>query len=52
MYEFLGKLFFRHLPPDLQRRQINIMLAVLFIGLLLGGLIAFLMVLKNKIGGR
>jgi len=52
MYEFLGKLFFRRLPPDLQRRQINIMLAVLFIGLLLGGLIALMMILNNKIGVR
>jgi hypothetical protein len=52
MYEFLGKLFFRRLPPDLQRRKINILLAVLVVGLLLGGLIAILLVLSNRIGMR
>ncbi len=51
-YNFLGKLFFRSLPPDLQRRQINILLAGLFVGLLLGGLVALMMVLTNKIGMR
>jgi hypothetical protein len=49
MYEFLGKLLFPRLPPDLQRRKINILLAVLLVGLLLGGLIALTMILSNKI---
>jgi len=50
MYKFFGKLFFRRLPPDLQRRKINILLAVLLVGLLLSGLIALMIVLSNKIG--
>ncbi len=50
MYEVLGKLLFPRLPPDLQRRKINTLLAVLLVGLLLGGLIALVMVLRNKIG--
>ncbi len=52
MYEFFGKLLFPRLPPDLQRRKINNLLAVLLVGLLLGGLIALVMVLSNKIGVR
>jgi len=52
MYKFLGKLLFPRLPHDLQRRKVNILLAVLLIGLLLGGLIALMMVLRNKIGVR
>ena len=52
MYEFFGKLLFPRLPPDLQRRKINTLLAVLLVGLLLGGLIALLIVLSNKIGVR
>jgi hypothetical protein len=50
MYEFFGKLLFPRLPPDLQRRKINTILAVLLVGLILGGLIALMMVLRNKIG--
>jgi hypothetical protein len=52
MYKFFGKLLFPRLPPDLQRRKINTLLAVLLVGLLLGGLIAFLIVLSNRIGIR
>jgi LPS O-antigen subunit length determinant protein (WzzB/FepE family) len=52
MYEFLGKLLFPRLPPDVQRRKIIIILAVLLVGLLLGGLIALMMVLSNKISVR
>jgi hypothetical protein len=52
MYEFFGKLLFPRLPPDLQRRKINILLAVLLVGLFLGGLTALMMVLRNKIGVR
>jgi hypothetical protein len=52
MREFFGKLLFPRLPPDLQRRKINILLAVLVVGLLLGGVMAFLMVARNKIGVR
>ncbi|MGO9585922.1 MAG: hypothetical protein ACLP2Y_07000 [Limisphaerales bacterium] len=52
MYEFFGKLLFPRLPPDLQRRKINIFLAVLLVGLLLGGLMALMLVLRNKIGVR
>ncbi|MGA2240480.1 MAG: hypothetical protein ABSH11_00355 [Verrucomicrobiota bacterium] len=48
----MGKLLFPRLPHDLQRRKVNILLAVLLIGLLLGGLIALMMVLRNKIGVR
>jgi LPS O-antigen subunit length determinant protein (WzzB/FepE family) len=52
MYEFFGKLLFPRLPPDVQRRKIIIILAVLLVGLLLGGLIALMMVLSNKISVR
>ncbi len=52
MHRLFGKLLFPRLPPDLQRRKINILLAVLLVGLLLGGLIALVMVLSNKIGVR
>jgi hypothetical protein len=52
MHEFFGKLLFPRLPPDLQRRKINIFLAVLLVGLLMGGLIVLMMVLRNKIGVR
>jgi hypothetical protein len=46
------KLLFPRLLPDLQRHKINTLLAVLLVGLLLGGLIALMMVLGNKIGVR
>jgi hypothetical protein len=36
----------------LQRRKINTLLAVLLVGLFLGGLIALMMVFSNKIGIR
>ena len=52
MYDFFGKLLFPSLSPDLQRRKINTLLAVLLVGLLLGGLIALMIVLSNKIGVR
>jgi uncharacterized membrane protein YciS (DUF1049 family) len=46
------KLLFPRLRPDLQRRKINTLLAVLLAGLLLGGLIVLMMILRNKIGVR
>ncbi len=52
MNEFLGKLLFPRQPRDVQRRKINIILAVLFISLLLGGFIAFMLVYRNKMGVR
>jgi len=52
MHRLFGKLLFPRLPPDLQRRKINTLLTVLLVGLLLGGLIALVMVLSNKIGVR
>jgi flagellar basal body-associated protein FliL len=52
MNEFLGKLFFPHLQPDVQRRKIAIILTVLLVSLLLGGSIAFAMVYRNKMGVR
>ena len=50
--ELFWKLLFPRLPPDLQRRKITILLAVLLVGLLLGGLIALTMILSNKISVR
>jgi len=44
--ELFWKLLFPLLPPDLQRRKISTLLAVLWVGLLLGGLIALMMVLQ------
>ncbi len=52
MNGFLGRLLFPRLPPDIQRRKINILLVVLFVGLLVGGLIVLTLILSNKIGGR
>lgn len=52
MNRLLGKLLFPRLPPDLQRRKINIILAVLLVGLLLGGLLALVAVVSNKVGAR
>ena len=52
MIRFLGRLLFPRLPSDLQRRKVNIILAVLLVGLLLGGLMALMLVLRNKIGVR
>jgi hypothetical protein len=48
----LGKLLFPHLPSDLQRRRINIILAVLLVGLLFGGLVALMAVVNNRVGPR
>jgi len=44
--ELFWKLLFPRLPPDLQRRKISTLLADLWVGLLLGGLIALMMVLQ------
>jgi hypothetical protein len=48
----LGKLLFPHLPHDLQRRKVNIILAVLLVSLLLGGLVALMAILSNRVGVR
>lgn len=52
MNRLLGKLLFPHLPHDLQRRKVNIILAVLLVSLLLGGLLALVAVVSNKVGPR
>jgi len=52
MYEFLGKLLFPRLPPDLQRRKLNILFAVVLLGLVLGGVMAVLIVFNNRISVR
>ncbi|MGD0251913.1 MAG: hypothetical protein ABSC01_04385 [Verrucomicrobiota bacterium] len=52
MNRFLGKLLFPRLPPDLQRRKINTILAVLLVGLLLGGLVALVALVSNRVGDR
>jgi hypothetical protein len=49
---FLGRLLFPRLPSDLQRRKINIILAVLLVGLLLGGLLALIAIVTNRVGAR
>lgn len=48
----LGKLLFPHLPSDLQQRKLNIVLAVLLVSLLLGGLVAVMAIVNNKVGVR
>jgi hypothetical protein len=48
MSSFLGKLLFPRQPHDVQRRKINIILMVLLVGLLLGGLMAFFLIYRNK----
>ena len=50
MNEFLGKLFFSRLQPDVQRRKITIILVVLFVSLVLGGGMAFMFIYRNKMG--
>lgn len=52
MIRFLGRLLFPRLPSDLQRRKVNIILAVLLVGLLLGGLMALVAIVSNKVGPR
>ena len=52
MNRLLGKLLFPRLPQDLQRRKVNIILTVLLVSLLLGGLIALVAVVSNKVGPR
>ena len=52
MTRFLGKLLFPRLPSDLQRRKMNIILTVLVVGLLLGGLLALVAIVSNKVGVR
>ena len=52
MNRFLGRLLFPRLPSDLQRRKINIILMVLVVGLLLGGFVALMAVVTNRVGAR
>jgi LPS O-antigen subunit length determinant protein (WzzB/FepE family) len=52
MNRFLGKLLFPRQPRDVQRRKANIVLMVLLVGLFLGGLIALMLVYRNKMGVR
>ncbi|MGD0350202.1 MAG: hypothetical protein ABSB84_07810 [Verrucomicrobiota bacterium] len=52
MKRLLGKLLFPSLPPDLQRRKVNIALAVVLVGLLLGSLLALMAILGNRVGPR
>ena len=50
MNRYLGRLLFPRLPSDMQRRKVNTILAVLLVGLLLGGLLALMAVVTNKVG--
>ena len=52
MNRYLGRLLFPRLPSDMQRRKVNIILTVLLVSLLLGGLLALLAVVTNKVGVR
>ena len=52
MHPRLGRLLFPHLPSDLQRRKMNIVLAVLFVSLLLGGLMVLVAIASNKVNPR
>lgn len=52
MIRLLGKLLFPRLPSDLQRRKVNIILGVLLVSLLLGGFLALVAVVTNKVGAR
>ena len=44
----LGKLLFPRLPPDLQRRKLRVMFAVLLTGLVLAGVVALVMFEADK----
>ena len=46
----LGKLLFPRLPPDIQRRKVNIIVVAIAVGLLLGGLVALMAILGNRVG--
>jgi len=48
----LGKLLFPRLPSDMQTRKVNIILVVLLVSVLLGGLVALMAVLTNRVGPR
>jgi hypothetical protein len=52
MKRLLGKLLFPRLPPDLRRRKVNIVLAAVLVGLLLGGLVGLMAILSNRVGPR
>jgi hypothetical protein len=52
MIRFLGKLLFPSQHRDVQRRKISVILAVVFVSVLLGGLLAFFMIYRNKMGVR
>ena len=52
MTRLLGKLLFPHLPHDLQRRKVNIILAVLLVSLLLGGIFVWAAIVGNRVGVR
>jgi hypothetical protein len=44
------KWLFPQLPPDVRRRKINTILAVVLVSLLLAGFVGLIMVLKNRVG--
>ena len=50
MNQYFGKLLFPRLPPDVQRRKFNIILAVIVISVLLGSCIGTVIILRNTIG--
>ena len=49
MTRMLGRLLFPHLPSDLRRRKMNTIVAVLLVGLVLGGLLALMVVVSNRV---
>ena len=52
MKRLLEKLLFPRLPQDLQRRKVNTILAAILVGLLLGGVVALMAILSNRVGPR
>ncbi len=52
MNEFLGKLLFPRQQPDVQRRKVRIILAVLLVSLALAGFMAFFLIYSNRMGIR
>ena len=44
----LGKLLFPHMPEDQRRHQLRLLLASLVVGLIISGIIVFVMVMSDQ----
>ncbi|HEV2438091.1 MAG TPA: hypothetical protein VG077_19015 [Verrucomicrobiae bacterium] len=44
----LGKLLFPHMPEDQRRHQLRLLLASLVVGLIISGIIVFIMLMSDQ----